>query len=297
MGLASGPLQLDRTYAGQAGLNDTAVSFTFILANPHPRATVPGMHLLLVSAALACMSDEGMSFRGDIYPVDANLELWGRGLQEALVFDESGAEVAVALEERCFDSDANVGGSCRYSLAPEHEWMAGAAYTVWVSFQAYGSLREDTFDLFIAEDGRRVEVVTGTPDLTVARVAYEAAHHSCEPTDPVKYALTVTPAAPGDAEGLSYLQITRADGYVRSLYVPEDGAPFDVEFLATRADEDCFTIVQIDGAGNESESLDTCAEPEAGAPADACGCGTNQFVSGWVVLVGALAGLRRRSVR
>ncbi|MES2638382.1 MAG: hypothetical protein V4850_02840 [Myxococcota bacterium] len=250
---------------------------------------------VLVSNATACMAEAGMGLHTCEYPVDARLDLRGNALQDVLVFDATGAEVPVTLEETCSDSNSNVGGSCRYALAPEHEWAAGAAYTVWASFWAYAEVHEDTFELTIAADGRRVDPVAGVPGLTVRRLAYEAEWNSCEPSDPVKYALTVTPAAPGDADGLSYLQITRTDGYLRTLPVPEDGAPFDTEFLASGAADDCFTIVQIDGAGNESESLDTCVdESDAPVEAEACGCGGGRLASGWVVLLGGLAGVRRR---
>jgi hypothetical protein len=249
----------------------------------------------MVSAAMACMPDTGMGLYTHEYPVDARLDLRGNALQDVLVFDATGAEVAVTLEETCSDSNSNVGGICRYALAPVHEWTAGAAYTVWASFSAYAELHEDTFELTIAADGRRVERVTGVPGLTVRRLEYEPSYNSCEPSDPVQYALTVTPAAPGDADGLSYLQITRSDGYVRTLSVPEDGEPFDTEILASGAADDCFTIVQIDGAGNESESLDTCVEDgDAPVEAEACGCGGGRLDSGWVVLLGGLAGVRRR---
>lgn len=256
------------------------------------------MHLLFIGAAMACMADVGLGLYCDEYPVDARLDLRGLGLVDVLVLDEHGAEVPVTLETKCFDANNNVGGGCRYALAPEGEWTAGAAYTVLASHSGYGRTFEITFDLTITADGRRVEPVTGTPGLAVTRLEYEPSHNSCEPSDPVLYALTVTPSAPGDAEGLSYLQITRTDGYVRALTVPPDAAPFDVEFLASGTADDCFTIVQIDGAGNESESLNVCAEDPLSpdeTDTDTCGCNGGNVQLGWGLLIGGVAGLRRRA--
>lgn len=162
-------------------------------------------------------------------------------------------------------------------LFPDAELAPDTDYTL-----SFGSETTERTTVAFRTGADRVEPLTGEPAVVTSELRWAAKNLNVQAT---------IHAIP-DPTGLSVLTVT--DGvHGSNAFLAEADGPTDIDLSwaqATRPEETCLTIAQIDGAGRRTEGVSGDCEP---VPL----CATSPAAGALAAALGALAAVLRRARR
>lgn len=217
-------------------------------------------------------------------PVDARLAVQigdnGCAADEAVVVEVLTAETVVAQWD--FSPEDIIASGGVLLMTPATTLSESTAYTLRITLD-YGTITEVPF---VTGYGT-TQGIQSKPVWDNLQVYY----NSCDSN--VRVSWEATPAA--DADGLSVLELRQENVLWDRVLMTLPDNYFIQAFEGGFPEEVCFTLVQIDGLGQEQSGGELCVSPEEDPCSLSEGCGCGQSGSyGWVLPLFLAGGWRRR---
>jgi len=217
-------------------------------------------------------------------PVDARLAVQvgdnGCAADEAVVVEVLAAETVV--EQWDFSPVDIIASGGVLLMTPETALSESTAYTLRITLD-YGTVTEVPF-------------VTGygTMSGSQEKPVWDDLHvyyNNCDSNVSVSWAAT----AANDVDGLSILELRQESTLWDRVLATLPYNDFSLVSETELPEEMCFTLVQIDGLGQEQSGGELCVAPEEDpcSLSEGCGCGQNSSY-GWVLPLFLAGGWRRR---